>query len=128
MACRLRKRAGSPAGPFRRSRLPLSCAPISERAGDGSMTSPMLGCIADDLTGATDLANNLVRAGMRAVLTVDVPSNDDPIDTDAIVVALKSRTIPAAEAAEQSLRACRWLRRQGARQLYFKVCSTFDST
>ena len=92
------------------------------------MNRIMLGCIADDLTGATDLANNLVRAGMRAVLTVDVPSNDDPIDADAIVVALKSRTIPAAEAAEQSLRACRWLRRQGARQLYFKVCSTFDST
>ena len=87
-----------------------------------------LGCIADDLTGATDLANNLVRAGMRVVLTVDVPAHDDAIDADAIVVALKSRTIPAAEAVEQSLQSCRWLRRQGARQIYFKVCSTFDST
>ena len=88
----------------------------------------ILGCIADDLTGATDLANNLVRAGMRVVLTVDVPGHDDTIDADAVVVALKSRTIPRAEAAEQSLQSCRWLRRQGVRQIYFKVCSTFDST
>ncbi len=88
----------------------------------------VLGCIADDFTGATDLANNLVRAGMRVVLTVDVPTQADPIDADAVVVALKSRTVPAAKAVEQSLRACRWLRRQGARQIYFKICSTFDST
>ncbi len=88
----------------------------------------ILGCIADDFTGATDLANNLVRAGMRTVLTVDVPAKDDSIDADAIVVALKSRTISAEEAVVQSLHACRWLRRQGVRQVYFKVCSTFDST
>ncbi len=88
----------------------------------------VLGCIADDFTGATDLANNLVRAGMRVVLTVDVPTQAEPIDADAVVVALKSRTVPAATAVEQSLRACRWLRRQGARQIYFKICSTFDST
>ena len=88
----------------------------------------VLGCIADDFTGATDLANNLVRAGMRVVLTVDVPTQTEPIDADAVVVALKSRTAPAAKAVEQSLRACRWLRRQGARQIYFKICSTFDST
>ncbi len=88
----------------------------------------ILGCIADDLTGATDLANNLVRAGMRVVLTVDVPGHKNAIDADAVVVALKSRTIPAAEAEELSLQSCRWLRRQGARQIYFKVCSTFDST
>jgi uncharacterized protein YgbK (DUF1537 family) len=92
------------------------------------MKSIVLGCIADDLTGATDLANNLVRAGMRVVLTVDVPGQDDTIDADAVVIALKSRTIPAAEAVEQSLQSCRWLRKQGARQIYFKVCSTFDST
>jgi 3-dehydrotetronate 4-kinase len=92
------------------------------------MKSIILGCIADDLTGATDLANNLVRAGMRVVLTVDVPDQDDAIDADAIVVALKSRTIPANEAVQQSLHSCRWLRGQGARQIYFKVCSTFDST
>ncbi len=88
----------------------------------------VLGCIADDFTGATDLANNLVRAGMRVVLTVDVPTQAEPIDADAVVVALKSRTVPAAKAVEQSLRACRWLRRQGVRQIYFKICSTFDST
>lgn len=91
------------------------------------MTALLLGCIADDFTGATDLANNLVRAGMRVVQTIGVPRA--PVeDVDAIVVALKSRTIPAAEAVAQSLAAARWLRAQGCRQLYFKVCSTFDST
>jgi 3-dehydrotetronate 4-kinase len=89
---------------------------------------PVLGCIADDFTGATDLANNLVRAGMRVVLTVDVPTQKERIDADAVVVALKSRTVAASAAVAQSLRACRWLRDQGARQIYFKVCSTFDST
>ncbi len=54
---------------------------------------PVLGCIADDFTGATDLANNLVRAGMRVVLTVDVPPDDERVDADAVVVALKSRTV-----------------------------------
>jgi uncharacterized protein YgbK (DUF1537 family) len=87
-----------------------------------------LGCIADDFTGATDLANNLARAGMRAVVTVGVPTAGQFISADAVVVALKSRTIPAAEAVAQSLEACRWLRQHGARQIYFKVCSTFDST
>jgi uncharacterized protein YgbK (DUF1537 family) len=88
----------------------------------------LLGCIADDLTGATDLANNLVRAGMRVVQTFGVPDGAHIADADAIVVALKSRTIPAADAVAQSLEACRWLRAQGARQIYFKICSTFDST
>src|SRR3954447_23780739 len=92
------------------------------------MTSTLkLGCIADDFTGATDLANNLVRAGMRAVQTIGVPEGSAP-EADAVVVALKSRTIPAADAVAQSLQALRWLRSQGARQIYFKVCSTFDST
>jgi uncharacterized protein YgbK (DUF1537 family) len=86
-----------------------------------------LGCIADDFTGATDLANNLVRAGMRTVQSIGVPQQ--PIDnTDAVVIALKSRTAPVAEAIEQSLAAARWLTSQGAPQIYFKVCSTFDST
>ena len=86
-----------------------------------------LGCIADDVTGATDLANNLVRAGMRVVQTIGVPVQ--PIDgVDAVVVALKSRAAPVAEAVAQSLAAARWLRAQGAVQIYFKVCSTFDST
>ena len=92
------------------------------------MNEPILGCIADDLTGATDLCNNLVRAGMRVVLTIDVPKANGSLPADAIVVALKSRTIPAADAVAQSVDACRWLRRQGVRQIYFKVCSTFDST
>src|SRR5271163_4313687 len=111
MAGRLRERAGSPVGPHRRSRLPVGCPPISERAGGCSMTSPVLGCIADDFTGATDLANNLVRAGMRVVLTVDVPAEEERVDADAVVVALKSRTVAASVAVEQSLHACRWLRK-----------------
>lgn len=87
----------------------------------------LLGCIADDFTGATDLANNLVRAGMRVVQTIGVP--DEPVPgVDAVVVALKSRTIPADEAVAQSLAAARWLRGAGCGQFYFKVCSTFDST
>ena len=92
------------------------------------MSKPILGCIADDLTGATDLANNLVRAGMRVVLIIDIPSEPDSILADVIVVALKSRTIPAIDAVTQSLQACQWLRGQGAKQIYFKICSTFDST
>ena len=87
----------------------------------------ILGCIADDFTGGTDLANNLVRAGMRTVQVIGVPEGDAP-DCDAVVVALKSRTAPVAEAVAQSLAAARWLRAQGATQIYFKVCSTFDST
>lgn len=90
---------------------------------------PLLGCIADDFTGATDLANNLVRAGMCTVQTIGVPASDAaPVQADALVVALKSRTIPAAEAVAQSLDALRWLQAQGVRQIYFKYCSTFDST
>ena len=86
-----------------------------------------LGCIADDFTGGTDLANNLVRAGMRTVQAIGVPSGGIA-DCDAVVVALKSRTAPVADAVAQSLAAVRWLRAQGATQIYFKVCSTFDST
>jgi uncharacterized protein YgbK (DUF1537 family) len=89
----------------------------------------LLGCIADDLTGATDLANTLARRGMSVVQTIGVPSPGDPIpDAEAIVVALKSRTIPAKDAVALSLQACRWLKAAGARQFYFKYCSTFDST
>jgi uncharacterized protein YgbK (DUF1537 family) len=90
----------------------------------------LLGCIADDFTGATDLANNLVREGMRVVQAIGVPDATDALieGVDAVVIALKSRTAPACEAVAQSLAAARWLRAQGAAQLYFKVCSTFDST
>ncbi len=88
----------------------------------------VLGCIADDSTGATDLANNLVRAGMRVVQTIGVPAAPLGVEVDAVVVALKSRTIPPAEAVAQSLDALYWLQAQGACQIYFKYCSTFDST
>ncbi|MGI5380258.1 3-oxo-tetronate kinase [Streptomyces sp. CA-251387] len=89
-----------------------------------------LGCIADDFTGATDLANNLVRAGMRVVQLIDVPpaGAERAVDADAVVIALKSRTVPAADAVEASLRALDRLRSMGAEQVYFKYCSTFDST
>ena len=86
-----------------------------------------LGCIADDFTGATDLANNLVRAGMRVVQTNGVPSLPLAAEVDAVVVALKSRTIAPADAVAQSLQALRWLQSAGAQQIYFKYCSTFDS-
>jgi uncharacterized protein YgbK (DUF1537 family) len=87
-----------------------------------------LGCIADDFTGATDLANNLVRSGMRVMQTFGIPTAPLSSDVDAVVVALKSRTIPAGEAIAQSLEALKWLKAQGAEQIYFKYCSTFDST
>jgi uncharacterized protein YgbK (DUF1537 family) len=96
------------------------------------MTKALLGCIADDFTGATDLANMLVRGGMRAVQTIGVPASDTTtaadLEADALIVALKSRTIPAEEAVAQSLAALEWLRAQGCRQFLFKYCSTFDST
>jgi uncharacterized protein YgbK (DUF1537 family) len=83
---------------------------------------PLLGCIADDFTGATDLANNLVRAGLRTVQTIGLPDAQAPaIEADALVVALKSRTIPAADAVAQSLAALRWLQAQGVQQIYFTV-------
>src|SRR5579883_118651 len=89
----------------------------------------LLGSIADDFTGATDLANTLVRQGMRTVQLIDVPDPAMPLpEAEAVVVALKSRTIPAADAVKQSLAALAWLRRAGARQILFKYCSTFDST
>lgn len=90
---------------------------------------PLLGCIADDFTGATDLASMLVRGGARTVQTIGVPDRPLPTgDADALVVALKSRTLPAEEAVAQSLAALAWLQAQGCRQFYFKYCSTFDST
>ncbi|WP_404297406.1 3-oxo-tetronate kinase [Halomonas sp.] len=91
--------------------------------------SLVLGAIADDFTGATDLANNLVRAGMRCVQLIGVPDGEvDLGDADAVVVALKSRACPAAEAVADSLAALDWLQSRGARQCFFKYCSTFDST
>ena len=103
----------------------------------------LLGCIADDVTGATDLATNLVQGGMRVVQVMEIadanecsdPSDDDFDDdiagleqVDAIVVALKSRSIERTDAIDQSVAALRWLRGLGATRFYFKYCSTFDST
>jgi uncharacterized protein YgbK (DUF1537 family) len=90
-----------------------------------------LGCIADDLTGATDVALMLQNAGMRTVQVIGVPERADSValqDADAVVVALKSRTSAPAEAVAQSLAALAWLRAGGAAQTLFKYCSTFDST
>ena len=92
------------------------------------MRKLLLGCIADDFTGATDLANNLVRTGFRVLQVIGVPERSPDIDADAVVVTLKSRTIPSKDAVAKSLDALRWLQAQGARQIYFKYCSTFDST
>ena len=87
----------------------------------------ILGVIADDFTGATDVASMLVRAGMPTVQVLGVPDGELPA-ADAVVIALKTRTIPAADAVAQSLQALAALRAAGARQIYFKYCSTFDST
>lgn len=93
--------------------------------------SILLGCIADDFTGATDLANTLVRQGMRCIQLLGTPGQDDELhlaDVDAVVIALKSRTIPVDDAKAQSLDALAWLMAQGCKQYFFKYCSTFDST
>ncbi|MQM35263.1 MAG: hypothetical protein CRU72_12700, partial [Candidatus Accumulibacter phosphatis] len=92
------------------------------------MMSALLGCIADDFTGGTDLAGMLVKAGMRTVQMIGIPQGPIPDDVDAVVIALKSRTSPVTEAIEESLAALRWLQATGCRQFYFKYCSTFDST
>src|ERR1700757_293013 len=93
----------------------------------------LLGCIADDFTGASDLANTLARGGMRTTQYIGVPETGKPdqapsVDSEAGVVALKSRSIPAGQAVAQSLEALAWLQGQGCRQFLFKYCSTFDST
>ncbi|WP_439575824.1 3-oxo-tetronate kinase [Phreatobacter sp.] len=88
----------------------------------------LLGCIADDFTGASDLANTLAKGGMATTQFVGVPKGSASDSCEAGVVALKSRTVPVAEAVAQSLAACDWLLAQGATQILFKYCSTFDST
>jgi uncharacterized protein YgbK (DUF1537 family) len=88
-----------------------------------------LGCIADDYTGASDLANTLTRAGLRTVQTIGVPVDDLALpEVDAVVVSLKSRSIEASIAVERSLAAEKWMRGRGADHVLFKICSTFDST
>jgi 3-dehydrotetronate 4-kinase len=88
-----------------------------------------LGCIADDYTGASDLANTLTRAGLRTVQTIGAPSDDLALpEVDAVVVSLKSRSIEAGLAVTRSRAAEKWLRGRGASHVLFKICSTFDST
>ncbi|QRM56191.1 3-oxo-tetronate kinase [Sinorhizobium sp. BG8] len=93
----------------------------------------LIGVIADDFTGASDIANTLAKGlpgqgGLRTVQYLGIPVEDAAADVDAGVIALKSRSIAAADAVEQSLSALDWLLRQGCRQIVFKYCSTFDST
>lgn len=88
----------------------------------------LLGCIADDFTGASDLANTLAKGGMATTQFVGVPKGDAPRDCEAGVVALKTRSIDSADAVRQSLEAADWLVAQGCEQFFFKYCSTFDST
>ena len=87
----------------------------------------LLGCIADDFTGATDLANTLVKHGMSAVQVIGVPDGPLP-DADAVIIALKIRTAPVGDAVAQSLAACDALTKAGTKQVFWKYCSTFDST
>lgn len=92
-------------------------------------TAPFIGAIADDLTGATDLALTLSRGGMHVRQVVGIPDQLDELrGAEAVVISLKSRTIPVAEAVDLSRRAAEKLLGAGARQLFFKYCSTFDST
>jgi uncharacterized protein YgbK (DUF1537 family) len=88
----------------------------------------LLGVIADDFTGASDIANTLAKGGLSTVQFLGVPTKPAPEACEAGVVALKSRSIPAADAVALSLEAFEWLRAQGCRQFVFKYCSTFDST
>ena len=85
---------------------------------------PILGCIADDFTGATDLANMLVRGGLRTIQLLGVPEEDYSLtNIDAVIIALKSRTIQPSEAIRQSLKSLKWLRKAGTQQFFFKYCS-----
>ncbi len=88
----------------------------------------LLGCIGDDFTGSSDLANTLAKGGMRTVQYTGIPDSAAGADVQAGVVALKSRSIDPADAVQQSLDALDWLKQQGCQQFFFKYCSTFDST
>lgn len=88
----------------------------------------LLGCIGDDFTGSSDLGNMLTKSGMHVVQYSGIPDVPAHPDVEAGIVALKSRSIPVAEAIEQSLAALDWLKAQGCQQFFFKYCSTFDST
>ena len=88
----------------------------------------LLGCIGDDFTGSSDLANTLAKGGMRTVQYTRIPDGPSGADVQAGIVALKSRSIDPVDAIQQSLAALEWLKEQGCEQFFFKYCSTFDST
>lgn len=88
----------------------------------------LLGCIGDDFTGSSDLANTLSQQGMRTVLYNGIPKTAADDSVEAGIVALKSRSIAPQDAVSQSLLALDWLIEQGCEQFLFKYCSTFDST
>ena len=87
-----------------------------------------IGVIGDDFTGSSDAANTLARAGARTLQYAGVPEAPAGPGIDAAVISLKTRSVPVADAVAQSLAACRWLTANGAEQVAFKYCSTFDST
>lgn len=89
----------------------------------------LIGCIADDFTGASDAASFLVQGGLKTVMLNGIPETDTlETDCQAVVIALKTRTQEKEQAVKESLTAAKWLKERGARQLYLKYCSTFDST
>jgi 3-dehydrotetronate 4-kinase len=116
-------------------RYPCSCG-LVYRHGSSQLRRPvdqgrlimLLGAIADDFTGASDLANTLVKGGMRTTQFIGTPEANEPVDCAAGIIALKTRSIASEDAIAQSLQALHWLLRQGCRQIIFKYCSTFDST
>jgi len=87
-----------------------------------------LGVIADDFTGASDIANTLAKGGLSTIQFLGLQTGDAPAGCEAGVVALKTRSIAAADAVAQSKQAFGWLKKQGCTQFVFKYCSTFDST
>ncbi|KAA1396058.1 3-oxo-tetronate kinase [Aeromicrobium ginsengisoli] len=97
-------------------------------SSDRSSQHPWLGIVADDITGATDVAAYVTRTGSATIQFFGVPEGLTSVDADCVVVALKTRSVPADEAVKQSLEAARWLERLGVEHVYFKYCSTFDST
>lgn len=94
------------------------------------MAELLIGCVADDFTGASDIASFFVKAGLETLLINEVPAAGYtvPEGTDCIVIALKTRTMETEQAVRESMSAFQWLKQMGAKKLYFKYCSTFDST
>ena len=109
-------------------RLAIAGMPVLWCSKTTGSAAVKLGCIGDDFTGSSDLANSLAKEGMRVTQYTGVPSSDADPSVEAGVVALKSRSIDPAEAVAKSLDALEWLRAQGCTQFFFKYCSTFDST